>query len=136
MALLEFAISACPDLLRCPSRLYKTRMKAFMCDNFLTIYKTKSFINVFSAIDVTDNGFNVPSNVSEKSSMMHCPEIFPLILICNSEKDAIINAAALQILAKYAHKSISRWITITNSQLPTAIWTVRAIYKTSPHLII
>ena len=136
MVLLEFAISVCPDLLKGPSRLYQTRLNASKCDNVSSIYNSKSLINIFRAINVTDNDYSASSNVSENydlssSFMMQCPEMFPLILICNSEKDATVNATALQILARNAHKSISRWIMISNSQLPTAIWTVRTIYNTA-----
>ena len=58
-------------------------------------------------------------------SLLYCPELLPLILLCHSEDDHTIAAEALQLLALHSNSSIVRWSKISQSQLSTAIWTVR-----------
>lgn len=54
---------------------------------------------------------------------IHCPELFPLVIICHSGHDLIFTSAVLHLLASSAHRSITVGTSQFNSQRPTAIWT-------------
>ena len=54
---------------------------------------------------------------------IHCPELFPLVIICHSGHDIISTSAVLHLLASSAHHSITAGISYFNSQRPTAVWT-------------
>lgn len=56
-------------------------------------------------------------------ALLHCPELLPLAIICHTERDHTISAAALQLFASTASASIKRWNLTSKSQLPASIWT-------------
>jgi len=66
---------------------------------------------------------NDDGNTVSSSALLHCPELLPLAIICHTERDHTMSAAALQLYASSANLSIKRWNLISKSQIPASIWT-------------
>jgi hypothetical protein len=56
-------------------------------------------------------------------ALLYCPELLPLVIICHTERDHTMSAAALQLFASTASTSIKRWILTSKSQTPASVWT-------------